>query len=428
MRRLLSCLAVAAVTTAGCTSGSDEAAPEEDFQPAAAPQIEVDLLQELDEPVRVGVVLTSSGPRGEGAEFAALAAGARVAEFRLDEPDADRVQLEVVDDRGTAEGALAATEQLVTSGVAGIVYASAGAHLDPALAAAEVAGTAVLLPYDPRESAAGATTWRTGPSEGQVADRVAELLAERAQRAPLVLTAEGQGAGLPELADPSRVAALTAGDALVPQVSSAAAALTSGGADGVVVAASAPTSAETVAALQAVAPTVPVVLGPAALAPAFAGTLTDLGASGGATTAGQFFTVGPAATDTSAEDGVVRFLAAVRLAAQDVELTSLDGATGFGQAGAATADVRGHDAVLAIAAAAAAAGSASPSAVLDALRELDLDAADGLAGPALSFTAGSQALDDDGVAVLQGTTRGAGRGVEEDAPALSWFVLPTGTP
>lgn len=67
MRRLLSCLAVAAVATAGCTSGGGEDAPEEDFQPAAAPEIEVDLLQELTEPVRVGVVLTSSGPRGSTA-------------------------------------------------------------------------------------------------------------------------------------------------------------------------------------------------------------------------------------------------------------------------------------------------------------------------------------------------------------------------
>jgi branched-chain amino acid transport system substrate-binding protein len=168
---------------------------------------------------------------------------------------------------------------------------------------------------------------------------------------------------------------------------------------------------------------VPVVLGPAALAPAFAGRLTQLGAEGGATTAGQFLTVGPAAGDTSPGAGTTAFLAAVRVAASDADLPALTGDDGFGAAGAATADVRSHDAVLALAAAAAKAGSGAPRDVLTALRGLTVDAGDGLAGPELSFGT-PQALGDEGVAVLQATTRGPGRGVAEDAPALSWFVLP----
>jgi branched-chain amino acid transport system substrate-binding protein len=424
VRRLIGGLALAALTVSGCTGGGDsDDTNAEEFTPAPPPAVELSLLGDQAEPVRLGVVVTSGGPRGEGAEFAALAAGARVAEFRLDEGDDDRVELEVADDRGTSEGAVTATRQLLDSGVAGIVYASAGPHLDAALPLAAAADTAVLLPYDSRDGGSGEAAWRTGPSAGQVTDRISALLAERGQRAPLVLTGEGTGEDLATLADPALRVPLTAGDALAGQVAAAARPLTDGGADAVVVGASAETSAETVAALQGVVPTLPVVLAPSALAPAFGGRLAELGAGGTATTAGQFLTVGPAVSDSSTEPGVAHFLAAVRLAAQDASVPALLAPGTFGQNGAATADVRSHDAVLALATAARQAGSTDPGDVLTALRELELGADDGLAGPELTFGSG-QALADDGVAVLQATTRGSGRGVEQGAPALAWFVLP----
>jgi branched-chain amino acid transport system substrate-binding protein len=429
VRRWTSCLtlATAALVLTACTSGStdDERPAEADFSPAAAPAVAVPLREELPGPVQVGVVVTGAGARGEGAEYAPLAAGARVAEFRLDTPEADAVALTVVDDRGTSDGAIAATRQLVDAGVSGIVYASSGPHLDAALEVAAGARTAVLLPYEGRDEIAAATAWRTGPSDEQVTRQVRSLLAERGRRAPLVLTADGTGTGLAGLADPARRAELTAGDGLSGQVAAAAGALTAGSADAVVVAASADTAAETVAALQGLAPGLPVVLGPSALAPAFSARLTDLGSSGTATTAGQFLTVGPAATDSSTSEGVVRFLAAVRLAAQDGDLPALSGTDVFGASGAATADVRSHDAVLSLVAAASAAGSVEPAAVLDALQALEVGAEDGLAGPALDF-GDAQALPDDGLSLLQATTRGIDRGVAQEAPALSWFALPAG--
>jgi ABC-type branched-subunit amino acid transport system substrate-binding protein len=424
VRRSLICLAAVAVVASGCTS--DDAAPdEENFEPAPAPTVELSALEGLESGLSVGLVVTGSGARGEGAEFAAPAAGARVAEFRLDGTDEDRLQLQVVDDRGTPDGAVAATQQLLDAGVAGIVYASAGAHLDPALELAAGADTAVLLPYDGRGTPAGDDVWRTGPSDEQVADVVGAMLAGRGQRAPVAFTGEGTGEGFAVLAQPGRRVTVAAGDALAGQVAAAAQPLVDGAADAVLVSASAETSAEIVAALQGRVPSAPVVLGPSALTPAFSTRLTDLGSSGGATTAGQFFAVGPAVTDASTDQGVVSFLDAVRLAAQDGDLQSLSGTDGFGRLGAATADVRSHDAVVALAAAAAAAGSTEPSAVLAALAGLQLGADDGLAGPELAF-ADQQALPDEGVAVLQATTRGADRGVEQDAPALSWFVLPDG--
>jgi branched-chain amino acid transport system substrate-binding protein len=422
MRRLIGGMVLTAVAVTGCTSGGD-GGETADFRPAAAPEVGVPLLAGSEQPVRIGVVVTGAAARGQGAEYAAPAAGARVAEFRLDQ-GGDRVTLEVVDDRGTPEGAAAAVRQLVDGGVAGIVYASAGSHLDPGLDVAAAAGTAVLLPYETRTDLAGDSAWRTGPSADQVADLVSSLLSERGQRSPLALTEDGAGDALAGLAAPARRSGLTPGDALPGQVATAAATLAQG-ADGVLVDASAETAAETVAALQGTAPAVPVVLAPPALSPAFAARLTELGSSGAATTAGQFLTVGPAVADSSPEDGVVRFLAAVRLAAQDAALPALTGTDTFAVAGAGTADTRSHDAVVALAAAAAEAGSTDPGEVLAALRGSTLGADAGLAGPGLDFT-DVQALALEDIAVLQATTRGPERGVGAAEPALSWFVLPMG--
>ena len=75
MRRLIGGLALAALTLSACTGGGEDEPDGEEFAPAPAPAVELSLLGDLAEPLRLGVVVTSGGARGEGAEFAALAAG-----------------------------------------------------------------------------------------------------------------------------------------------------------------------------------------------------------------------------------------------------------------------------------------------------------------------------------------------------------------
>lgn len=423
-RLLAGALALVAVTATGCTDEPDSPEVQASFTPVAPPAVALAGTAELPAPLTLGVVVSTTSERGQGSEDLPLAAGARVAEFRAGREAQQPVRLQVVDDAGTAEGALAAVQSLLDARVAGIVYASHGSHVDAAVQAATAAGTAVLLPYDGR-SADVQGVWRTGPSAAQVATAVQDLLADRGASRPYVLVGDGVGAEVGELAPADRRATVVVGNPLLQQAQAATTAVAEGRADALVVAGSATTQAEVLAALQESDATAPVVLGPDALSPVFAAALRNLSASGAATTAGQYFSVGLPTTDVSPDEGVAAFLAALRLAAQDPAVTALTSPVSFAEQGAATADVRSHDAVVALVRAALAAGSVEPSAVRAALAGLQLTAADGLAGPPLDFRS-PQALGEGGVAVLQATTRASDQraGVAEQGPALSWFPVP----
>jgi branched-chain amino acid transport system substrate-binding protein len=410
---------------AGCTSSSDEPESSRTFARAAAPSVALAVADGLSAPVTVGVVVSGTSPRGEGAEQLGPAAGARVAEFRANlGKDAPVVRLAVADDRGTADGAAAAVRALQGQGVAGIVYASDGRHLAAGLTAAAQADLPVLLPYLTAPLPAGATTsFRTGPSGRQVAESLRALLRSRSLSAPFLLTGEGVSPDLLSLAGPGRTGRLAAGPTLLAAAEQAAGSLSAGRSDAVVLAASAASQAEAVAALQEYDASTTVVLSPTALSPIFSARLANLGEAGAATTAGQYFTAGTAATDSSTSAAVAGWLAALRLAASDGVTKALVGDGLFGDGPAGVADARSHDAVLALVAAAAKAGSASPERVLAALRTTPVDAEVGLAGPPLAFE-DAEAVADADVVVLQATRRDAGqRGDVEGLPAITWFAV-----
>lgn len=428
MRRLLPVpLLLVGVLVAGCTADSDgRRVRPVSYAPARPAAVTLDTLGKEKGVVTVGVVVTGTGARSEGGEHLGPAAGARLAQFRLGGPQ--RLVLQVEDDRGTDEGAAAAVDRLLRARVAGIVYASSGPHLDAAVQHAAAAGTAVLLPYETRTRVRGPGVWRTGPSGKQVASTLQALLASRDEKAPYVLTADPADElvqGVPAV----RREALGVGDGLLTAAARAAAAVAAGKADAVVVSGSSVRQAEAVAGLQEHDATTPVELGPAALAPLFSARLGQLAGAGAATVSGQYFTAGLAATDASTAPGVTAFLAAVRLAAQDPGVLALRGRRTWSQDGGASADVRSHDAVLALAVAASRAGSTTPAAVRKALGGARLTADQGLAGAPLSF-ASTDAVADADVVALQASTRGPDLrgGVQETAPALQWFAVPRDAP
>lgn len=416
----------------GACSGSSDADADADPASAAAPgpgpgapaSVALPVAAGLseDEPLRVGLLVTLRSDPGQGQDLVAAAEGAAVAAYRLRMGGAD-VELEVVDDQGTAQGAGAAVEELLDSGVAGIVAATRGDHLDDALVRAAEAGTPVLLPYD-RSGDLPVGAFATGPDAASIDQALLAGMRADGLSRPYVLSADDvrvDGVG-------SADAAPVDGD-LDAMVERVAAAFDEGRVDSVLVAAAASTQARVVAALQGAAPDVPVVLSPEALSPAFAAGLAEASA----TTAGAFLSAGTDAADATTlapgerAESVAAFFAALRLAAGDADTSDLFGAAPFSDV-AAAADTASHDAVLALAVAAEVAGSSEPGDVLSALSGLQVDARHGLAGPGLDFGS-DQALSGDSVVALRATGQdpGARPPASSAEPRLYWFAAdPTG--
>ncbi len=401
-------------------SGSDTPT----FEPAAAPDVAVRAAG-VQREVHLGVLVSATGAPGQGADLLGRAAGARLAAYRL-ERGGVRVTLDVVDDRGTAEGATRAVQGFVSDGVSGVAVLTTGTHLTSALRTAAGAGLAVVSPYDAVRTAG--TTWQTGPTGPQVRQALVGLLARQGLTTPYVLHGEGVDADVVGIAPPGRDLALAASASPQQVMAPVVAAARARRIDSVVIAASPTTQAALVAQLQGGAPDLAIVLSPEATGPAFGQLLEDrLAADGTATTSGALYSVGTPAVSASATDpGALGFLAALRLAAQDASVSSLlQPDVTFGTQGAGTADTASHDAVVALVRAVAKADSDTPAAVRDALATLRLTATDGLAGPSLDLT-DRTALPDDVVVPLASTTQDiSGRqGVAESLPPLSWFVLP----
>lgn len=346
-------------------------------------------------PIHVGLIVSPTSPEGEGRDVAPGAAGARVAELRFNQ-GGRKVVLDVQDDHGTAAGAVAAVKVLVARQVAGIVYASEGRHLLSGLAAAAAAKVPVLLPYaDVPPGATGA--WSTGPTTDQV---------ERAIQARL--SSEGLGTPYQLPLGVARVPALT-NSAIVPAATKV-----------ISVRGTATQSATAVEGLQSRQIALPVVLGPSVLSPVFAEKLASDARQSGATSAsGRYLTAGIPTSLESA--GTAGFAAAARLAASDARVLSVTSAAPFGDRGAAIADTRSHDAVVALVRAAEASPAGAGS-VLRQLPTLVLRSRDGLAGPRLSFST-TKAVADQDVKPLQAS-------LQTDGSRLSWFALPpvSGTP
>lgn len=405
-------LVVAGLALTGC-SGDDDAP--EGPRPAAVALKDV----KVDGPLKLGLLVTLDSTPGQGDALLPASAGAQVAVERLTLGGSE-VSLDVVDDRGTADGADAAIAQFVSDGVGGIVVASTGDHLTSALAAASKAGVPVIAPYLRSNASLPSGVWLTGPDDRGVAAATQRVLDEQELLSPFVVTADGVPApvdGLEGSAGARRPAAV------VREVQRA---VRSERADSVVVAAAPETQGAVVAALQGKLPDLPIVLTPEALSPAFTTALIDAGG----TPADELTTVGIDATDattlaqTPQADAAAAYFTALRLLADDPKAMDIFGSTPFSEV-ASGADIASHDAVIAFAAAAAKAGSVEPADVGTALSGLSLQASAGLAGPDLDFSK-PEALDQSDVVALVSTSQDPGvrPAVSGAETSLHWFAIP----
>lgn len=436
--RLRPLAAILALTllVAGCSDSGDE--PAEESTPAgdAVAPARIDLsVGDLDETLRIGVLVSSGTPGAEGGDVLELAQGVVVARERLAAGGAD-VELVVRDDRGDAEAARSAVEELANADVLGIVVGTIGDHLGPALEEAAEQDVATILPYEAPATIPDGI-WTTAPSAAAVGQRLTEGLASLSFTAPYVVSIDGAEVDGVDAAASSSVTSTGLGAA----ITGIEQAVSAGTVDSVVIAGPAGAQGQLAAGVHSlsdgsedgeVRAILPIALTPQAQRPAFAEALTAANGVLG----GQFVSAGPDASDTTTLSGgaagnnAAAFYAALRSAAGDPAVKDLLG--GPFDAVADAADISSHDAVVALVRAAVAADSVARADVLAALDGLALDDASGLAGSPLDFSE-QAALPTASVVLLVATTNDPG--VRPAAPTataadgtggLFWFAAPQG--
>lgn len=429
-------LVVAAVVTALLAVRVSASTPAEAVSATAPVPISV---AHVPDGTKIGVVVTLGD--GEGSQWDDAAQGALVAQRRLELGGTD-VQLVTKNDGGSIDGARKAVEALAADGVSGIVVATSGDHVRGAFAAAADAGIPVVAPY----TASADDAWSTAPSTDSVATALQDALGDAGS--PLLVDLGGgapSGMRFAHVLDATSTPDLSALATTIAQRTGAAAGSTDATAtddqtaaeqdgdeqaapdsDAVVVSGPAGRQGALVAALQEANVTAPVVLTPEATSPAFAAALAQAGGS----LSGTFRTVGVETDDARALSSnaegraMSAFLGGVRVLADDADAKNLTGDRSFASV-ASVADARSHDAVVALVTAVGSARSTDAAEVSDALTGLDLDAGDGLAGPALDF--GSQQALGDPAGVLAASAqdlglRPAATTADDGAtPALVWF-------
>ena len=156
--------ALLAVSSSACS------APHTD---TPTPAVTAKLAASVPDKLAVGVVVSQTSPLGEGAEWRNAAEGARVAANRFALGGAS-VTLVPVNDRGTADGAVAAVKTLADQGVAGIVLATSGDHIAGAVQQAAARHVPVVLPYATSADGLPADVWITGPTADVADGRLVE--------------------------------------------------------------------------------------------------------------------------------------------------------------------------------------------------------------------------------------------------------------
>src|SRR4051794_22877642 len=306
---------------------------------------------------KIGLIVTGSGP---GNDVFGMANGAYVAAFRLNgaKPGNDTVSLVVKDDQNSAAGAVAAVNDLVSQGVAGIVYASTGDQMIPAAQAASSANVAMLVPYsgDLRVLNAGSSIFLTGPSDDQEA---AELVKAAGKLTKVAVLHQAGGYGDEGLASLNRAGLAPVKDVTIDpgksDLNAEVGQVLGAGADGAIVWADGAVAVKAMNAFNAAKTPVQVMFSSRSATPAFGRAQSTLIAPSdrdGLLSAGTW--AGPW-TPTHTVDA---FYAAKAKAVGE----------GGVVADLSNADIRSHDAVLSIAFAAKAAKGNKAGDVLSSLR------------------------------------------------------------
>lgn len=392
--------------------------------PAPAPAASVALSADVPADLKIGVLVSVTSAPGQGAQWRDAADGARVAVSRFAQGGA-AVTLVPVNDKGSAQGAVAAIRTLADRGVAGVVVATSGSHLDGALQEATARHLPLLLPYATSAQGLPDQAWLTGPEATTTNQRIVELLQQQSLKRPYLIDAGGgEVAGLTPVGtrtygagdDPDDLARALAKAHRQQRTTF----------DAVVVSGPALLQGRVVTALQGAGIDTPILLTPDALSPVFPQTVVKAGGS----LSGTFETAGlnegdaQALQPTEAGRAAAAYFSALNLLSSDPKALDLFGQQPFSTV-AASADLRSHDAVVALVRAAATAKTADPGAVAAAFAGLRLGPGEGLAGPPLDFSRPVAVAADD-VRGLTATAMSPGVRVTP-AGTVSLYWYPAGT-
>jgi len=346
--------------------------------------------------IHIGVLVAPK--QGEGSEYRDVADGVRVGAYRFTLSGA-KISIDVALDPGTADGVRTTLTQLAAKNVSGIIVVSAGAHIREAMAGLKL-DPPVLLPYENPDTPVPGV-WGTGPNQSSIQQTITTGLGKTHASHPYVVTGDGQTAPKITAAKTEAYGNDTANNVY--------AAIQSGLADSLVVAAGALTQARLIAAVQQQLGVrqIPVITTPQALTPIFGTTLLQTTA-----VSSTLMTVGPNTSDPAALDKgtdgahAATFYAALRLAAADPNCLNLFGDTPLSQT-TQTADMASQDATIALIRAVETAGTTSPATVKQTLQTMTVTQDQGLSGPGLDFTK-SSALPDSAVKVLYASSTDPG--------------------
>lgn len=416
---LVSSWVVALVALLVAVSACSAPEPEPD---TPAPAASVQLTADVPDGLSIGVLVSVTSAPGEGGQWRDPAEGTRVAASRF-ALGRTNVRLVPVNDKGTAAGASAAVRTLAAQGVAGIVLATSGRHLDGALQEAAERGLPVLLPYATTTNGLPAHAWLTGVDTTVADQRIVQALQQQGLRRPYVIDA---GGGDVDGLTPVGSADFSPGGDADDLARSLAARRTGSknAFDALVVSGPAVLQGRLVAALQGAGIDTTVLLSADALSPTFPQAIDQAGGSlaGTLVTAGLDGGDAEALQPTGAGRAAAAYFSALNMLSADAKATDLFGQRPFSTV-AGSADLRSHDAVVALVRAAATAKSTDPAAVATALTSMKVGLQDGVAGPALDFTTPTAVSPDDVRAL---TATAASPGVRPASPgtaSLYWFPL-----
>lgn len=292
-----------------------------------------------ESPVTIGVIVSHTENKAEGAGWEKAASGAQVAAWRANQTG-EKIKLQLVSDKGSVTGARDAVRELIDEGAVAAVVATSGPHTTALAMEAEAHGLPLVFLYHSPEENFGTRIWALPPTLEESRELIRQDLEERGLEKPVTILPDSSkfkpiGLSISYRSDEDFSTSLLSS-------------FNNEQFDAVIIDGHAEDTAKLVATLRSHDISLPIYLLSAGQNPLFQDTLISTG-----TSAGDITTIGEVSADILALEAndtgaqASNFMQALNIMSANSSIMSLDDSQPF-RAVAAYADVRSHDVVLAI--------------------------------------------------------------------------------